>query len=108
MIIKVTMDESGYHAHVEGRGIEIARGLETLIEGILREDVFSECLLDKIVANAKDKIVANAKDSAREKVYTDTDSIKIKLSDDGHDKCMELIDDILEILERSRRRRDDD
>lgn len=98
MIIKVTMDETGYHAHVEGRGIEIARGLETLIEGILRKDVFPECLLDKIVANAKD--------SARE-VYRDTDSIKIKSSDDGFKECEALVDEILNIL-KSKRRRDDD
>ena len=98
MIIKVTSDESGYHVHVEGRGIEVARGLETLIGGILRKDVFPECLLDKIVANAKD--------SARE-VYHDTDSIKIKSSDDGFKECEALVDEILNIL-RSKRRRDDD
>ena len=98
MIIKVTSDESGYHAHVEGRGIEVARGLETLIEGILRKDVFPECLLDKIVANAKD--------SVRE-VYRGTDSIKLKSSDDGFEECEALVDEILNIL-RSKRRREDD
>ena len=97
MIMKVTMDETGYHAHIEGKGIDVMRGLETLIEGLLRNDAIPECLLDKIVADAKD--------SARE-VYRDTDSIK--LSDVERDECMDLIDGILDILKRAKRRRDDD
>ena len=97
MIFKVTSDESGYHAHVEGKGIDIMRGLETLIEGLLRNGAIPEYLLDKIVANAKD--------SARE-VYRDTDSIK--LSDVERGECMDLIDGIFDILKRAKRRRDDD
>ena len=93
MIIKVTSDESGYHAHVEGRGFEVARGLEALLTSILR-DGMPDCLMDAVVSNAKKK----ARDMRSD----------IKLSDVERDECMDLIDGIIEILKRSKRRREDD
>lgn len=98
MIIKVTRDESGYHAHVKAAGYEIKEGLETLLEGLLR-DGMPEYFLDNIVANAKNN-------AARDAIYTDTDSIKYESSKDEHDRINELLDDFLEKLKK--RRRDDD
>lgn len=93
MIIKVTNNENGYHAHVKGTGLEIKEGLETLLEGLLR-DGMPEDFLDRIVANAKDS-------AARDVIYTDTDSIKYESVAD--DKINKLLDDILEMLAKRRR-----
>lgn len=100
MIIRIEGEEPGFHVHVRGNGNDIKCALCALFESLLEKGMPEWYLID---------IVADAMAMAHENectVYTDTDSIKHKLPNDGSDRCMELVDEILNIL-KSKRRRDD-